>query len=463
VLGGSEKQRSAQQNQYTIKNGVSASGAAHSREASKSGLTRKLNMMIMANIGGKMKNQSTLILASLAALGVGLTLMWMPPSPAHASTPIIVNTTLDETDPSDGKCSLREAIIAANTNKASGIVAGECAAGSLGMDTINITATGTIAILGYLPDITDTLAINGPAGRITISGRGVTRSGFSLDDNVTLNLSNLTIADGYFPIGFGGAMALSNGSVLNVTNSTFSNNYSAYSGGAIWSGISPTSTVNISGSTFYSNTAGPTNPGLGGAIYSVGPLTITNSTFYSNSVIGTSNQVGGGAIYGYSNTLAITNTTFTANTSTGPGSAIYTSGSNVTTIINSTLSRNNGTYAALFTNGTTTLTNTIVANNSGGNCAGTITNGGYNLRWPSTDTSCVGAFGDPKLAPLGNYGGSTKTMGLFIGSAAIDAVLGGCPPPATDQRGVTRPQGVHCDIGAFEGTLYPLYLPIIER
>jgi len=29
-------------------------------------------------------------------------------------------------------------------------------------------------------------------------------------------------------------------------------------------------------------------------------------------------------------------------------------------------------------------------------------------------------------------------------------VASGCPPPATDQRGVTRPQGPACDIGAFE-------------
>ena len=58
---------------------------------------------------------------------------------------------------------------------------------------------------------------------------------------------------------------------------------------------------------------------------------------------------------------------------------------------------------------------------------------------------------DPKLAPLANNGGSTETMALMlgVGSSAIDTgINSGCP--ATDQRGVTRPQGVRCDIGAFE-------------
>ena len=56
---------------------------------------------------------------------------------------------------------------------------------------------------------------------------------------------------------------------------------------------------------------------------------------------------------------------------------------------------------------------------------------------------------DPKLGALANNGGSTQTMALLAGSSAIDTGTNtGCP--ATDQRGVTRPQGPRCDIGAFE-------------
>jgi len=46
-------------------------------------------------------------------------------------------------------------------------------------------------------------------------------------------------------------------------------------------------------------------------------------------------------------------------------------------------------------------------------------------------------------------GGSTQTMALLPGSPAIDAG-NNANCPVADQRGVTRPQGDGCDIGAYE-------------
>jgi hypothetical protein len=93
-------------------------------------------------------------------------------------------------------------------------------------------------------------------------------------------------------------------------------------------------------------------------------------------------------------------------------------------------------------------------------------------RWPSTtshgfnfsdDTSCGftaatdkqnGA--DPKLGALANNGGGTSTRLPQPGSPLIDAIpTGSCQADGasgitTDQRGVTRPQGPGCDIGAVE-------------
>ncbi len=54
------------------------------------------------------------------------------------------------------------------------------------------------------------------------------------------------------------------------------------------------------------------------------------------------------------------------------------------------------------------------------------------------------------LGPLQNNGGPTQTHALLPGSPAINTGSPDCPPPATDQRGVARPQGARCDIGAFE-------------
>ena len=89
---------------------------------------------------------------------------------------------------------------------------------------------------------------------------------------------------------------------------------------------------------------------------------------------------------------------------------------------------------------------------SGGNCAGTIPNGGYNL---DSGTTC--GFGtannslsdaDPKLGALANNGGPTLTHALLAGSPAINK--GNSFGVTTDQRSVARPQGAAPDIGAFE-------------
>ncbi len=99
----------------------------------------------------------------------------------------------------------------------------------------------------------------------------------------------------------------------------------------------------------------------------------------------------------------------------------------------------------------------IVADNSAptdANCNGDdATSLGYNL---ADDASC-GFFAtgdlvvaDAMLGPLADKGGPTDTHDLLPGSPAIDAGSPACPPPATDQRGVARPQGAACDIGAVE-------------
>ena len=73
---------------------------------------------------------------------------------------------------------------------------------------------------------------------------------------------------------------------------------------------------------------------------------------------------------------------------------------------------------------------------------------------------------DPKLGTLSNYGGFTQTIPLLPGSSAIDTG-NDATCPATDQRGVSRPQGAHCDIGAFEfvetTAVFTIFLPLILR
>jgi hypothetical protein len=106
------------------------------------------------------------------------------------------------------------------------------------------------------------------------------------------------------------------------------------------------------------------------------------------------------------------------------------------------------------------VTNTILASNSPENCNPStgFSNGGHDLSYP--DGTCPGTNGDPKLELLQNNGGPTKSLALGPGSAAIDQVPTGPDCAATDQRGVPRPQGPACDIGAFEVAPLPTCQPI---
>ena len=137
-----------------------------------------------------------------------------------------------------------------------------------------------------------------------------------------------------------------------------------------------------------------------------------------------------------------------------------------TTITNTMIANNTASWqgGGIITTVPMTLKNTIVANNiakNGGNpwnvkhnCTGPVTDGGKNIQFTSLNPNskeCGAAIPmvNPKLGALANNGGSTQTMTLLAGSPAINAgINAGCP--ATDQRGVTRPQGSVCDIGAFE-------------
>ena len=106
-----------------------------------------------------------------------------------------------------------------------------------------------------------------------------------------------------------------------------------------------------------------------------------------------------------------------------------------------------------------TVNNSIIAGNSAPtnpDVAGDFISNGFNLIGVLGDSA---GFEEDIIEPditnildsvLKNNGGSTQTHNLVPDSVAIDATGSDCPPPATDQRGVQRPQGTACDIGAVE-------------
>ncbi len=333
----------------------------------------------------------------IAALLVSLALSVWPVDVGQAAATIDVNSTVDRLS-NDGKCTLREAIISANKDMRSGSKPRECAAGN-GADTINVPA-GVYTLnrsdsgkedsssTGDL-DITSDITLIGAGADVTIIDTSRDTTGFN-DRIIHILAGSVTLSK----------VVIQGGNV-------------ASDGGGIYS----LGTLTLVNSTLSGNTAG----GSGGGLYNAGSLTVVNSTFSGNGA------ANGGGLYNAAGSAGLTHVTLSSN----PAGNLHNAA------------------------GAVTLKNTIVANaTSGGNCSGSFTSAGHNL---SSDLTCATSFNqatdlndtDARLGSLKNNGGSTLTHALLAGSRAIDGGDdAGCP--ATDQRGVSRPRGSHCDIGAYE-------------
>jgi predicted outer membrane repeat protein len=237
---------------------------------------------------------------------------------------IAVNTDSVVVNPTDGICSLVEAVTSAEINSASGTVPGECGTGSAA-DIIDLsTAGGPINFVGAnlfglnaLPPITTAITIDGgdtliqrdmitapplfrffdvqPSGNLTLNNIALSggdagpmdNGGAILVNQGTLTLSNATIINSV--ASNGGAIAVELGNA-NIVNTTFDGN-SAENGGAIFVLGSATvgSTVTFNGGLVQNNTANM----AGGAFFVSGDAQLTSNgvTFLNNIA-----QVGQGQI-----------------------------------------------------------------------------------------------------------------------------------------------------------------------
>jgi CSLREA domain-containing protein len=349
----------------------------------------------------------------LALLSV-TTLSLMQPTPAYAAG--LTVTTLDDELNSDGDCSLREAITAANSNTA----VDACPAGN-GKDTITFNVIGTITLGSSLPTITEGLKIVGPGPSSLVIGSLSGGPGYAIQvaAGVALALQALTVSDNCC------------GAILNHGTLTLE-------------------------ATIVSGNSG------GGIANEGGAAMILKSTISSN-------QGGsGGGIKNQGGSITIINSTISGNEG-GLGGGIFSAQSNPKRVgiklINSTVAFNQAGFGGGIYNfvGTVEVLNTIIANNSveflGGDCSGNATTSkGHNL---DSDGSCnLTAAGDlsntsPLLGPLADNGGPTQTHALLPGSPAIDSALNeSCPN--VDQRGFPRPVDGNgdsvaiCDMGSLE-------------
>jgi hypothetical protein len=200
--------------------------------------------------------------------------------------------------------------------------------------------------------------------------------------------------------------------------------------------------------------------GAGGGIFNFGELIVRRSTFSGNKAMGFGGN--GGAIANYAQgQLTVTDSTISGNSAGQPnlggarGGAIMNFGSGTiyaSTIVGNRVLGDTAIGGGIVNDSMIALTASIVADNPGRNCLGEISDGGFNLENGMTcDFADHGVNAEPLLAPLADNGGATETRALRETSPAIDRIAPrlGCEG-TVDQRGVRRPQGPACDIGAFE-------------
>jgi hypothetical protein len=289
--------------------------------------------------------------------------------------------------------------------------------------------------------------LDGDAGGIANQGYLVV-TGSTFDDDRALDLTG--------PASNGGAIENSAVSshdpipVAEISDSTFTNNGAQATGGAIRN----TGTLQIERSSFVGN--GGSN--FGGAIETGGStadVTIENSYFADNTA-----GIGGGALDNEADGLVqIVNSTFYGNVASnqnagGYGGAIENY--HGVRVEASTFDANRAQHGATVASrdGIVSFESSVIDHSSSDPCLGTIADFSFDVVFPSVG-SCPSGFtvSDPKLttAPA-NHGGSTFTLALGAGSAAVDIVsTGSCQ--STDQRGFSRPAGAKCDAGAFEDQL----------
>ncbi len=231
----------------------------------------------------------------------------------------------------------------------------------------------------------------------------------------------------------GGGMFIQNDSNSSITETTVSGNRASNDGGGAF--IQNDAESRISNSTFNGNVTRwargrPVRRGRQDVL-------ISNSTISSNrSALG-----GGGVSLEFQVVLGLRGVTVAGNVAGGAGGGL--------------LSTPTAPISRL------ELERTLIAGNTGAGAASACSGTGFvslGRNLSSVAGQCgLGAAGDlgganAGLGPLAANGGYTATHSLLAASAARDAA-GACT--GFDQRGIPRPLGAACDIGAFEAAPNP--------
>lgn len=349
-------------------------------------------------------------------------------APLQASVLVVTKTTDSADGACNADCSLREAIQAANATGTADTVI-------LAAGTYTLTRAGAgenQAATGDL-DVSSEIAVVGAGARATvIDANGLDRAFHVLGDG-RLDLLGLTIEGGAVT-GNGGGIAVdtANGWLALRQVTVAGNQATGHGGGIFLAGESA-----IAGSTLANNQAF----GKGGGIQvdATGSAELTNSTLFGNHA----GTTGGGLNSEENGESALTEVTIVGNSATTNGGGVV------------------GKSTPFLSFSVPVLERSIVADNSAGSdpdCSGIVGSAGHNLvaiacsGYDGDPTDLTGTAGVPLAAGLGSFGdqgGPTDTVALLADSPAVDAA-DSCSD--SDQRGVGRPVGEACDLGAVEYT-----------
>lgn len=340
------------------------------------------------------------------------------------------------------------------------------------------TITNSVFIGNFTPDKITACLLGRMGGAVFVNTASATITGSTFRGNHTGDAADCNANNTATWGGPGGAIYSYTGTV-NITDSTFEGNYTG------------------DGSIVIGTNSHGGDGGDGGAVYSVfGITTIARSTFSGNytgigkdglTIDGRGGNGGAVAVAGYGAYLTrITNSTFSGNY-TGTGGTNGSGGNGGAVWVNSDVhiaastfsgnevaaSHTDGQGGAIFNQNSTliiggsVLTGSIlggIPTNDFRHTSAISTSRGYNIvtSGGSTVFTATGdQYGvDPSLGSLTDNGGLTETFLPADGSLAIDSIPSGTSItlgsldyslcPGTDQRGITRPQGLACDIGSVE-------------
>jgi hypothetical protein len=328
-------------------------------------------------------------------------------------------------------------------------------------------------------------------GNLTVDGNDE-HPMFVVIEGVTGEVRRFTVTKSGFMGPFGSAPAIENRGTLILASSSVTENMSGIWNDGTLELTDSTVTGNASRGIYTSGTASVTNSTISGnagvegsGIFNMGRLTLTDSTISQNN----GRPDGSNIFNDLGGTLVLVNSTVSDNV----GGGIWTTWNSTVTLTNSTVSNAGGAWSLFIWNGgAVTLTNSTVLGNVRASTetdpgdppaavslvsSATVIDGacvleGPDAEWTNSNGYNIESLGDTcgfdqgtdqvnvssddlKLGELADNGGPTMTHALGAGSVAIDWIPADMCEADEDQRGVTRPQGDACDVGAVEMEVAP--------